>query len=126
MMRLANLLPPLPSWADTLRGVVVNRVMTVSRAVALVGGHGNESVWLAWKPDEIALGWFDRIILAICTVLQLVIWALLAIGAFWLHWTIGVVVMCCVLLAPVVFYMQFRAAIPASEQPPYSAAHPLL
>jgi hypothetical protein len=126
VMRLADLRPPLASWADTLRGFVVNRVMRVSRAVVAVGAHGNESVWLAWRPDEIALRWFDRIILAICTVLQLLIWALLALGAFWLHWTIGVVVMCCVLLAPVVFYMQFRAALPASEQPPYSAAPPLL
>jgi predicted MFS family arabinose efflux permease len=79
---------------------------------------------LAWKPGEIALRWFDRSILAICLMLQLLVWALLAIGAFWLHWTIGIVIVCWIFLAPMTLLMQIRVASRTEEQPPYLVAPP--
>jgi predicted Na+-dependent transporter len=47
---------------------------------------------LAWKPDEIAKRCINRHVLAICLILQLLAWVLLAIAAFSIHWAIGITI----------------------------------
>src|ERR1700693_3801441 len=75
-----------------------------------------------WKPVEITRRCFDRSILAICLILQLLFWALLAIGAFCLHWTIGIAIVCWIVLAPVTLLMQIRPASRTEEQPHHLVA----
>jgi hypothetical protein len=79
---------------------------------------------LGWKPDEIAKRCFNEHVLAICLVLQLLVWVLLAIAAFSIHWTIGVAIVCWIFLEPVRLLMQIRAASRTEEQPHHLATRP--
>ena len=77
---------------------------------------------LAWKPDEIAKRCFNRQVLAIYLVLQLLVWALLAIAALSIHWAIGITIIGWILFAPMTLLMKIRAASRTEEQPHHLAA----
>ena len=71
---------------------------------------------LSWTASEIDPRCFGRHILVICLILQLLVWVLLAITAFSIHWIIGVAIACWIFLEPVRLFMQIRAASRTEEQ----------